>query len=271
MPPCRTRNLSKESPKLPEGRDQRIELLGLLEERNRRKARRKLWTFFPEEGALRRELYSKHMQFFALGGRHRQTVWCPPDCDGSPHRERCFLGGNQVGKTETAGGYEMTLHLTGRYPAWWTGIRFTHGIEAWTAGDTRETTKDIQQAKLLGTNDISLTDLVGTGLIPGDDIVGIVGMLGYPGACKEIRVKHTSGEISVLGFKSYDQKRKSFQGTGKHVIWLDEECPNDVYDECLARTTATNGMLMVTFTPLEGLTPLVLRFVPGGKIPGEKA
>ena len=264
------RNLSKESLKLPEGREQRIKLLELLEEKARRRKRRKLWTYFPDDGPLRRELYPKHLAFFALGGRHAPNVWCPPDCDGSPHRERCLLGANQIGKTETAGGYEMALHLTGRYPDWWPGMRFTHAIEAWTAGDSRETTKDIQQAKLLGTNDINSVDDIGTGLIPGDDIVRIVPMLGYPGACKEVHVRHQCGDISVLGIKSYDQKRKSFQGTGKKVIWLDEECPDDIYDECLARTTATNGILMVTFTPLEGLTPLVLRFLPGGKIPGEK-
>jgi terminase large subunit-like protein len=39
--------------------------------------------------------------------------------------------------------------------------------------------------------------------------------------------------VSYLGFKSYDQGRRKFQGTGKHVIWLDEEPPADVYEECL--------------------------------------
>lgn len=251
-------------------RDQKIELIELLEEKARRERRRKLWTYFPDEGPLRRELYRKHMQFFTAGGRHKPMHCCPPDCDGSPHRERLFLAANQVGKTESAGGYETTLHLTGRYPTWWPGMRFTHAIDAWCAGDTRQTTRDIQQVKLLGTNDIRRTDLIGTGLIPGDDIVQIVPMQGFPGAVEQIVVKSQFGGNSLLGIKSYDQGRASFQGTVKHLIWNDEECPLDVYIECLARLLTTSGISMLTFTPLKGLTELVLQFMPGGKLPGAK-
>ena len=252
-------------------REDKIRLLELLKEKQRREQQRKLFTYYPEKGPLRRELYAKHMQFFALGGRHKPMVCCPPDCDGSPHRERLFLAANQIGKTEGAGGYETTLHLTGRYPAWWTGLRFTHPIDAWCAGDTRQTTRDIQQVKLLGTNDIRRTDLIGTGLIPGEDIVDIVPMLGYPGAVEQIQVRHRpSGGLSLLGIKSYDQGRKSFQGTVKHLIWNDEECPLDVYIECLARLLTTGGHSLLTFTPLMGLTELVLQFMPGGKIPGAR-
>jgi phage terminase large subunit-like protein len=34
-----------------------------------------------------------------------------------------------------------------------------------------------------------------------------------------------------------------------------------VYEEALIRTMTTNGMLMLTFTPLNGLTPLVTSFL----------
>jgi len=53
-----------------------------------------------------------------------------------------------------------------------------------------------------------------------------------------------------------------FQGTGKHVIWLDEEPPADVYDECLLRLMTTNGLLIATFTPLLGLSDVAMRFLP---------
>jgi phage terminase large subunit-like protein len=68
--------------------------------------------------------------------------------------------------------------------------------------------------------------------------------------------------ISYLGFKSYDQGRRKFQGTGKHVIWLDEEPPADVYDECLLRLMTTNGLMLCTFTPLLGLSDVAMRFLP---------
>lgn len=41
-------------------------------------------------------------------------------------------------------------------------------------------------------------------------------------------------------------------------VWLDEECPEDVYGECLLRTMTTGGIMITTFTPKKGLTPLVL-------------
>ena len=40
--------------------------------------------------------------------------------------------------------------LTGLYPHWWTGRRFTGPVEAWAVGTNSQTTRDIVQAKLLG-------------------------------------------------------------------------------------------------------------------------
>ena len=69
----------------------------------------------------------------------------------------------------------------------------------------------------------------------------------------------------MLQFKSYSEGRESYQGTAQHVIELDEECPMDIYSECLLRTTETGGfeggMIMLTFTPLNGLTPVVEMFL----------
>ncbi len=46
--------------------------------------------------------------------------------------------------------------------------------------------------------------------------------------------------------------------------------PMDIYAECLLRTMTTNGLLILTFTPLQGLTELVLSFLPGGRLPPEE-
>ena len=90
-------------------------------------------------------------------------------------------------------------------------------------------------------------------------------------ALETVWVRHVSGGTSVVQFKSFDQKREAFQGTAQHVIWLDEEPPFDIYSECLLRTAKTNdfpgGLVMLTFTPLQGLTPLVDLFLPGGVLP----
>ena len=46
------------------------------------------------------------------------------------------------------------------------------------------------------------------------------------------------------------------------MIWLDEEPPSDVYDECLLRLMTTNGLMLATFTPLLGLSDVAMRFLP---------
>lgn len=178
------------------------------------------------------------------------------------------MAANRVGKTWGVGGYETTLHLTGRYPDWWVGRRFDRPISAWAAGDTRTTTRDIIQVAMTGVGGEGKAGEIGTGLIPGEDIVGEpTSMPGVPGAMDTIRVKHQSGGVSILGFKSYDQGRKTFQGTKKDVGWCDEEPPIDVYEEMLLRLTSTqpgeeNGIMISTFTPLLGLSKVALKFLP---------
>lgn len=209
-----------------------------------RTERRKLWSYYPDTGPLRRELYPKHLEFFRLG---------------ATHAERLALCANRIGKTEGMGGYETALHLIGEYPDWWDGKRFDHAISAWAAGDTAQTVRDILQYKLLGA-----PGKHGTGLIPGDSIIRTTPKSGVPEAVETIHVRHASGHTSVLGFKSYDQKRESFQGTEKHWIWLDEEPPLSIYTECLTRTMTCGGQLVSTFTPLEGLSETVMSFLPDG-------
>ena len=66
----------------------------------------------------------------------------------------------------------------------------------------------------------------------------------------------------MLTLKSYEQGRKKFQGTEIDLVWLDEEPPEDVYSECVTRTMTTGGIVYLTFTPLEGLSNVVMSFLP---------
>lgn len=221
---------------------ERAQLVALLREVDRRQARRKFWTYFPDTGPLRRELYAQHLEFFRLG-RTNST--------------RCFMAANRVGKTEGGGGYEVTCHLTGIYPDWWPGFKFDHPIDCWAAGDTNETVRDIIQLKLLGREE----DGWGTGLIPGDNIVKVQKRQNGNGAVDYAVIKHANGGMSRIGFKSYEQGRKAFQGTEKHLIWLDEESEEGIRAECALRLMTTGGHLIETFTPLRGLTPIVLKYL----------
>jgi phage terminase large subunit-like protein len=228
------------------------ELLELLTAREKLQRERKIFSMYPETGPLSRHEYPKHVSFFGAGQRFN---------------ERGAVAANRVGKTEGIGGYELTMHLTGLYPDWWPGIKFDGPVDTWAAGTTNQTTKDIIQYKLLGpVNDM------GTGLIPGAEIVDTKKKASsVPDTIETVYVNHyTRGVkdgVSVLGLKSYEQGRKSFEGTEKHIILLDEEPPEDVYGECYLRTMTVDGHILLTFTPMQGCSKVVLMYMPGGKVP----
>ncbi|MCB9947102.1 MAG: terminase [Rhodospirillaceae bacterium] len=205
-----------------------------LAELERRRERSRLFRYRP---------YSKQMEFHALG---------------AVHRERLLLGGNRVGKTE-CGGAEFSFHATGRYPDWWRGRRFDQPINAWAAGITSESTRDVIQAKLLGPP--AHRPSWGTGLLPGDDIVSWSLSRGVPDAVDSIVVKHVSGGHSLIGFKSYERGREKFQGARLHVGWADEEPAADVYAELLARIGDTGGICFLTMTPLLGMSEVVRSYI----------
>lgn len=226
------------------------ELLQLLEHREYLISRRMFFEMYPKSGPLSRHAYDKAMQFFAAGGAYS---------------ERAFMAANRVGKT-LSGAYETVCHLTGIYPEWWTGKRFARPTSGWACGNTAQKCKEIVQAKLLGTPGVP--SLLGTGMVPGDLIVGVPSKKrGVADAIETVFVRHVSGGLSMLTFKSYDQGRESFEGTEQDFIWLDEEPPEDIYAECLMRTMTTSGVVFLTFTPLKGMSKVCLEFLPGGRIP----
>ena len=227
---------------------EKLEAIEIADELERRRKREVLFSMYPEEGPLRRALYPKHMEFFELG---------------AVHRERAAIAANRVGKTWGIGAYETTLHLTGRYPDWWRGRRFSQPVQWWAAGKTNETTRDIVQSALLGK--VIFVDgrksLSGTGMIPGDDILDWSWKTGVADLCDTVDVRHVSGRSSTLGLKTYAQGRGAFEGTAQDGIWVDEEPGMDVYTECLTRTMTTNGILIATFTPLEGMSDVVMAYL----------
>ncbi len=214
----------------------------------------RLLSMFPDRGPYARQGYAKHLEFFRAG---------------ATHRERAFIAGNRCGKSES-GAYEVALHLTGQYPAWWEGRRFGVAVDVWVSGQTSRTTRDILQSKLLGriargdANDDLVTGL-GTGLIPADCIIGTPRPGPIPGSIESVRIRHSSGGTSTLAFKSWEQGVGAFAGTERHVVWFDEEPDELCYTEGLMRTMATGGftggIVLLTMTPLDGWTTVVTKFL----------
>jgi len=193
--------------------------------------------------------YPKQMEFFSLG---------------KTHAERLLMAGNRLGKT-MAGGFETACHLTGLYPDWWPGRRWDRPVKAWAAGVSTTAVRDIVQTQLCGPPEVE--EEFGTGFIPRSCFVSrpTLARGAVSGSYDTARIyHHTNGirdGISTLQFKSYEQGRMKFQGASLDFCWPDEEPPMDVYTEMCTRFAATRGMSFMTFTPLEGMSDVVIRFL----------
>lgn len=220
-----------DSPSLGLSPQEKRELVALLAERARRLEQNLLKQYQP---------YPKQLEFHAAG---------------LTHRERLLMAANQVGKT-VAGGSEVAMHLTGRYPDWWVGRRWNRPVVGWAAGVTNESTRDNPQRILMGR-----LGLQGTGAIPGECILDTTSARGTPGLLDTVWIRHATGGMSVFQFKSYERGREKWQGETLDFVWYDEEPPEDIYSEGLTRTNATGGMTLVTFTPLLGISTVVKRFL----------
>ncbi len=178
--------------------------------------------------------------------------------NGAASRERLFSASNQSGKT-LAGAFEVAMHLTGRYPDWWRGKRFNKPNHWLVGSESSELTKRGVVRLLLG-RDPKNPAMLGTGAIPRDCIERITWGTGVPGLPDTVRVKHISGGLSSFSPKSYDQGRSKWQADTVDGVWYDEEPPLDVYSEGVTRTNTTLGPIIVTFTPLLGMSQVVKRF-----------
>lgn len=172
--------------------------------------------------------------------------------------EFLLVSGNQTGKTLCASA-EVAMHATGMYPSWWVGRRFqAKPTIGWVTGSTGGTTRDNPQRLLLGE-----VGAWGTGMIPKASIKEIKKSThGVADSIDSLFVYHApSGGVSRISFKSYDQGRERWQGDTLDYIWFDEEPPMDIYSEGKTRVQATGGMVFMTFTPLQGMSDVVRRFL----------
>ncbi|UOF81244.1 large terminase protein [Caudoviricetes sp.] len=238
-------------------------------------SRNKIYRLYPPKSAFSIEKYKKHKAFYSF--KTRQAI---------------FIAGNRCGKT-FSGAFMMACHLIGWYPDWWEGRKFKRHIDAWAAGRSNETTRDIIQKELFG--EVTLDDrgrkwVTGTGMIPYDNIVQINWKSGFGYLIDFAKIRSANGKLSQISFKACEQGRKSFEGTKKDVVWYDEEPDMGVYTEGVARTITTKtidatsleeldkidttassddeerGVVFLTFTPLEGVTEVVKSFCPSGAV-----
>lgn len=190
-----------------------------------------------------------------------QEVFCL-QVDGTNCYEAYGAVHHNCGKTLSAAA-ETAFHLTGRYPDSWPGKRFTRATKGWVVSEDMKFSRDNAQRLLLGE-----PGEWGTGYIPAEYIVKIVrARHSVEDAVDTVLVRHASGRISKLLFKSAEVPRNKLGGDTLDFAWVDEEVPMDHYLEVITRTNVTQGPIYITFTPLKGRTPLVKRFMID-KVPG---
>ena len=180
--------------------------------------------------------------------------------------ERLFLGGNRTGKTNAVC-VEMAMHLTGAYPDWWKGYRFSRPINAISASISLKDTRDILQKKLfVGDIDDSMPPILHESYIVSKTHTTIAG------AWDTVRIAHRSGGESELKFKAFQQGESSFQGVKADFIHLDELPNFRVYQEALMRTTSFDHektFLVCSLWPERGKDDLIAHFMdhaPEGEI-----
>src|SRR5262249_49212276 len=126
-----------------------------------------------------------------------------------------------------------------------------------TCLESNEVVRESLQKLLLGE-----PGAYGTGSIPKAALLDIVRARATPDLVDTIRVKcERTGGPRTIQLKSYSQGRERFQGATLDLAYCDEEPPADVFHEILTRLNVTGGPLMLTFTPLLGMSEVVRRFM----------
>ena len=186
--------------------------------------------------------FAHQVKFFETGGSDRRGI----------------LAANRIGKTVSTC-YEVAMHLTGQYPEWWTGKTYNKPVTVMVAGEGWDQVARVLQNELLGTQDVKITEALGSGAIPKSAI--IVETMRNDGAnCIGVEVRHTSGTNSYLLFANYTQEVRQMQGFKLNIAVFDEQPPDDFFSEIVTRTATTQGQVLCSFTPLKGLNGLVSKF-----------
>ena len=139
-----------------------------------------------------------------------------------------ILGGNRAGKTEIVATKVLRKCLDNKKQ------------HVWVVGTTFQDSIAIQQAKIWS---LVPKHLIKYGRY--DEINGFTN--------RKLLFKNGS----LIIFKSDDQQRESFQGDQVDLIWLDEECSYDIYQECKMRLIDRDGEMIISMTSLKGVTELI--------------
>ena len=153
----------------------------------------------------------------------------------SDKRIKLFIGGNRSGKT-TSGVIDIVLELVGKHPLQIQGKRPFPPLY-WRACAPDFPTID----KVLAPEFIHW--------LPKDCFDR------YDSRNKILYCKQDSpARGSKIDFLSYEQELEKFGAAKRHGLMLDEEPPEDVYNESLMRLIDYGGRIVICMTPIKGMS-----------------
>lgn len=155
------------------------------------------------------------------------------------------LGGNRSGKTE-AGAFLAAV--------WFLGKDYFRGEPAWEYVKNLPVPDPPNNIWVVGLDFSVLRDVIWREklrygkqhppFIPEDDEHEIIEKV----TDSDFQIFSKKG--SIITGKSADSGRAKFQGASVDLVWIDEECEGEVFDECYQRTSDCAGKLLLTLTPL---------------------
>lgn len=159
----------------------------------------------------------------------------------SSARHRFAFWGNQVGKS-TIGAVDVVLTALGRHPV----EPWAPPTTQWASALTWELWENILLPELLT-------------WIPGDRLLDAPEPYKHS-TKRHVLVRADNGKISRITGKAAEQGRAKYQSARLHKVWLDEEHPEDIWNELQPRLVRLGGRTINTMTPLKGLTWVYRRY-----------
>ena len=173
--------------------------------------------------------------------------------------EIALRAANQIGKTLSGTAWDA-MDLTGKYPDWYTGVKYGRPVNIVVGCVNNDKTRDILQKELFG-DPIEWEEELGTGWIPLECIGKIQKKRGVPDAFYHVRIKHYTNGIfdgwSKVTFLAYEMGKSTWMAHKADITHLDEECPMDILEQAARSGIATGGRIRMTFTPENGVTDVV--------------
>nr|DAL22179.1 MAG TPA_asm: Large terminase protein [Caudoviricetes sp.] len=150
-----------------------------------------------------------------------------------PHHDRLYIGGNRSGKS-LGSTIEAIWWLTGTHPF-------------------RTTPEPPIRGRVVAVDFLNGVDKIILPLykqwLPKTFLINGSWEQSYS---KERHVL-TLNNGSFVEFMSQDQDLDKFAGSSRHFIHFDEECPQSIYRECIARLVDTGGCWWMSQTPVAGM------------------